>query len=664
MLSANPAIPQSARWADLWWSLWPALAGLLALLAFFKVGEAFYNNYMLDLGSTGRPTPGYMRFVELWALFGTAAAGFLGVGFGRLAAREGGRAGFGRAWDSFPAGWWMLIGSLAGLAIPVTLRLFLLHGAPLTDDESAYRFMAELLASGRLRASSPPLKLFFDRTFMINDGHLYAQYFIGWPALMVPGVWLGCVGMMNPVYSALTVPALFLVARRLAGSAWAKVAVLLYLASPMLMVGAATELAHTSCLMALAWMTWFFLCSQDELAPWWSHAGVAFCFGLAFLIRPTSAFPIALPVLVAWALGRCAQRGRRLVASVAGFLLPALLLAGVFLSVNNAQNGSFRISGYQRYRAYLKENGYRFSGWNEELVERSTPGLHRSLVEIPSQAWSVVVRLNFDLFGWPSSLLFIWFAGLRRQAWLHWLALLGFLALHLFLVPFDAGIDSFGPIHYFEMAWPILLLTVLGLRRLWQGTRARRPGRVFRRVPVAYLPPAWTAALVLVALAGYVPVRFGAIARIADNVNMPREAVSQAGLHKAVVFAPEPFAPNCRSTPTRHFVFFPPNNDPDLSNDVLWANDLGVEDDRQLMGYFPERRGYVLVWMRPCAVRLLPLDRLAAVPVPDVVMGRAERRATVSWSPARGTVAPRAIPTSCGLCASAPHRPRAWERST
>ena len=46
--------------------------------------------------------------------------------------------------------------------------------------------MAETLALGKLKIQSPPGPGFFDRTFMINDGFLYAQYFLGWPALMMP----------------------------------------------------------------------------------------------------------------------------------------------------------------------------------------------------------------------------------------------------------------------------------------------------------------------------------------------------------------------------------------------------------------------------------------------------------------------------------------------
>jgi hypothetical protein len=601
----KPTTSRTTLLLGLWRCLWPMLTGVLFVVAFYGVGERFCNHFLLDLGSIDRPTPGYARFLRLWSLFGTGAAAFLTWGFVRLASPDRGRRRD-PAGASFPTdSQWVVLGTLAGLLIPLALRTFLLQAAPLTDDESAYRFMAQLLASGRLRATSPPLKLFFDREFMINDGHLYAQYFVGFPALLVPGVWLGHPGVMNAVYCALTVPALFAVARRLAGSLWAKVGVAIYLCSPMLMVAAATELAHTTCVLALAWMTWFCLRSRDDGAPWWTHAGIALSFGVAFFNRPITAGGIGLPVLIWWAAGLRALRGRRLAVAGSGFLVCALVMAGLFLAVNKVQNGSVTTIAYQRMHAYMKENNYRFAGWqNEEQLNR------RSLAAIPVQAGIVLWRLNFDLFGWPSSFVFAVFAGMRRRAWLWWLSLTTFLLLHLLALPFDAGIDSFGPVHYTEAAWPILLLTVLGLRRMSGVRGARQP-----------LALALVSALVVVAWFGFVPVRFGTLARIADNINMPREAVRQARLHNAVVFAPRPFAPNCRSAPAQHFVFWRPNNDPDLRDDVLWANHISIEQDHRLMEYFPGRSGYVMVWIRPCRVAILPLDSLDAGSVPDGFIG-------------------------------------------
>lgn len=624
-MRSNASSLPAERAAGYWWCVWPLFAGVLILVSFHAVGAKFFDGYALDLGSTKGPTPRYKNFLAVWGLFGTAAAVFLSVGFARLAARSIATTRLRHWWRSSSDGAWMLLGSLAGFVIPSVLRLFLLRGAPLTDDEGVYRFMAELLVSGRLRAPSPPLKLFFDRIFMINDGHLYGQYFIGWSALMVPGVWLGSTGVMNALYSAVTVPALFLVLRRLAGASWAKIGVLVFLSAPMLMVGAATELSHTSCLMALAWMTWFTLRSRDGDAPWWSHAGVALFFGFAFLIRPTSALGIGVPLLVWWVLALRSLRGRALAVCLTAFLLSAALMGSVFLAVNKVQNGSCTTASYQRYLSYMKENGYRFSGW--EHLQAHELAIFRTDFSVPTvlaNAGIALFRLNFDLFGWPCSFLFALLAGVRRFAAVLWASLLCFFCVHLYA--FDSGIDSFGPVHYFETAWPVLLLTVLGLRVACE-TPQRQPAdptnteRGSPYVPPAFVPAALVAALVLVTLCGYVPVRFRALAQIADAINTPQEALKKAGLHRAVIFAPRPYVDLCRSWPNEHFVNWRPNNDPDLRNDILWVNHVSVEQDRRLMKYLLGRRAFVMQWVRGCRVEFLPLDDLAPGAVPDGYIG-------------------------------------------
>jgi hypothetical protein len=585
--------------------------------AFHYVGAAFYERFVLDVGSIGLPTPGYIRFVGVWSVFGAVSSGLMALGIARLAWSANRAQGLSRRWEASPDWLWIAAGSLVGFAVPLTIRRFVLHNMPLTDDESVYRFAAQLLASGRLWAASPPMKIFFDHTFMINDGHLYPQYFLGWPALMAPGVWLGDTGLMNPIYAGLTVPPLFLVVRHLAGSSWAKASVVLYLASPMLMVCAATELSHTSCLMALAWMTWCFLRSRDAAAPWWSHAGVAGCFGVAFFVRPQVAVGIGLPMLVWWTLDRRAARGSRLAVSAAAFLIPAVLIGGLFLAANHAMNGSIWITSYGHCLAYMKENAYRFSGWSASTVGEPPLQWDQSLLQIPLFLGGALFRLNFDLFGWPCSLLFIAFAGLRGRGWL-WLSLPTFILINLYLAPFDAGIDSFGPVHYLETAWPILLLTILGLRTLSERpatTAAHGGGRP--RVPYQLLSPALLVALILTSFAGFVPVRFGTLARLVADIRTPYDALSRAGLHNAVIFSAFPFTGRCNSAPARPFVFWSPVNDPDLTNDVLWVNHISVEEDRRLMPYFAARRGYVMVQTKSCVVRFLPLEQLQPTDVPD-----------------------------------------------
>jgi hypothetical protein len=100
-----------------------------------------------------------------------------------------------------------------------------------------------------------------------------------------------------------------------------------------------------------------------------------------------------------------------------------------------------------------------------------------------------------------------------------------------------------------------------------------------------------------------------AVHQIAAHINKALQAPEKAGLHRAVVFAPFPFAEPCNGTPG-HFLFFRPANDPDLRNDVLWVNHVSLEDDRRLVDRLPDRTGYILAWSPRCDVTLQPLTRV------------------------------------------------------
>jgi hypothetical protein len=499
------------------------------------------------------------------------------------------------------------------------VRLVVLRDAPLSDDESPYRFMAELLATGRLQAPSPPLKLFYDRPFMVNDGRLYAQYFVGWPALMAPGIWLGIGGYMNAVYSALTVPALFLTARRLAGPGSARLMVGVYLTAPMLMIGAATEMSHPSCLFALAWMGWFWLLSRDRDAPVWSHAGVAAAFGVAFFIRPSSALGAGLPVLACWLWGLRRLLPARRLAAVAAFAAPAVTLALLFLAVNQAQTGSAFKPAYIREAEYARENQYRFTNWSVRsgYVE-TTPVVHfdftRSWTDHVAYTGLALLRFNFALFGWPSSLLFVLLAPAGGPGGVLIASFVSFCLVHLAVL--NPGLDTFGPHHYFELAWPVLLLSALGLART-----ARRLGQLSSRA--AAYPAAVAVALVVASVLQYTPIRLGVIAAIAAHVNRARDALAAAGIDRAVVFTPQPFpVRDAGCSWPRHFVGWRPHNDPDLKNRILWVNHVSVEENRKLMETLPGRRGYVLQWDAACRPRLLPLEELSPHAVPEEPQSR------------------------------------------
>jgi hypothetical protein len=104
-------------------------------------------------------------------------------------------------------------------------------------------------------------------------------------------------------------------------------------------------------------------------------------------------------------------------------------------------------------------------------------------------------------------------------------------------------------------------------------------------------------ALIVVSLVGFVPVRLITLEVIASNVNAPEDALKAAGISHAVIFTAGLFVDQQCIAPTRHFVYFHPNNDPRLRNDILWANHLDWQDDIELMKkWFPDRNGYVMKW--------------------------------------------------------------------
>ncbi|MEL6182546.1 MAG: glycosyltransferase family 39 protein, partial [Myxococcota bacterium] len=535
-----------------------AVSGAVGLTPEFK-----FNGFLLDLGSTALPTPIHAYFLLFWTVLGLLAVFCGAVGLAHLVSSTETDTLVDQ-WRDLPDTPWMVGIALLALVIPTLVRTMVLEGAPIADDESCYLFMGQLLAKGQLYAESPPMKLFFDRSFMINDGRLYPMYFIGWPAVMVPGLWLGVPGLVNPCCSALTSIALFLIARRLVGSSWARVCSVLYITSPLACLGAATLLSHTSCTMALSWAFWFGLRLLDEDASWTHHLGLALCFCLAFFIRPSSALGLGIPLLMVWGWTVWRGSGRARWAAVAAFVLPSLVSAGLFLGVNTAQNGDPFKPGYMRKAEYERENGYRFANWRQDRIHEAlntrqglrAPGFvfDKPLLGVANTGLAVL-RLNFALFGWPISLMLVLVAGWRgRRAWLFWGSLGSFSVTHLF--GHDTGIDAFGPTHYFECLLPLVVLSTLGLRNavvVAHKTREVEPHLGFRP---ELLPVTVVVALIGLNIFSYTPLRVEALGRIATDTHMPFKSAQTAGLRRAVVFAYRPFTTFCNSTPAEHFVFW------------------------------------------------------------------------------------------------------------
>jgi hypothetical protein len=591
------------------WAVAAFLAGaVLALTIFWSVGAHYLDWFSLQLGSPTITAIGYTYFLVFWALFGSIAAVLFGCAFSILVDADWVQETYEQL-RATPDRHLILAFSAIAFAIPALIHWRLMQGVDLTDDESVYRFSSELLLNGRLYASSPPMKLFFDHVFMINDGKFYSQYFMGWPALLAPGLALGVPGLMNPAYSALTVPAIFLTLRELAGRRCAVVGVLLFLSAPMVQFTAATQLSHTSCLFALAWMTYFTVRANRGDLSWWLHPSIATAFSVAFFIRPTVAVAMGVPLLVVWAVAVRKINPEQRWGAILSFAAPALLFAVAFLSVNAVQNGSIAYISYQRAGDYARENGFHFSTWSS-LPDDWTPSFGSGTIDVAlARTGIALTRLNFALLGWPSAFLFLPFAPWRRQGgWILWVMVIGFALTHGYLR--SPGIDTFGPVHYAEIGLPIIMLTALGVARLTNVLRSMGSSPFAARLPLALCVGLTTAAAF-----GYMPVRARAVYELSDVIRRPA-AASREIEGPAIVFANRPFIPGPCTT-TRHFVFAHEVNDPNFRNPILWVNHLSIEHDRKLMETYPDRLGLIMLWGKDCQPTFVSLTVAEELGIPD-----------------------------------------------
>lgn len=592
----------SFRWLVIALVAWGAFAGL-AIQRF--------QSLLVPLGSPVWPTFGYAALGGIWGIYGTFVALALTLALAHLATERDQGERLARRWRALSDR-----AFAAGVAVAATLgalatRHLVLRGAAMTDDEAAYRFAAQLLASGRLWVDSPPMKLFFDHGFLLNDGRLQSMYFLGWPALQVPGIWLGIPGEMNALYFGLTVPAVFLLARRLFGSDAARVAALLFATSPFLLALAATELSHTTSLLALAWTALLFLASRDAGATWRVHAALATAFSVAVFVRPITAAGLGAVLLPLWAFDRLRERRGR-AAALAAFALPAALFGGLFLAAQNAQHGSPLRTGYHHSIDYLIENEYRFS--TRAPLPQKTPGLEFDQIGVSyGRMASGLFALGLDLHGWPVGLLAAAPALVPGAGGFAWaLAGGGLLGVAFDLV---VGVDSFGPVHYSEIALPLVLLLAAGWSAAARSVAAARFAATdWRR----WAAPAALVALTLTAWSGFVPIRWYNLAEMAASIRAPVEAVEAAKLRQAVVFAPFPWVRSgCQPYPANHFRYQRPISGPDLDDDVLWVNHVDLESDRALMReVFPSRKGYAVLWGPGCRLDVLPLDEATEQTLP------------------------------------------------
>lgn len=557
--------------------------GIVVIRVFHEAGR-YYQAWAMPYGeSQVHVHPREVAVLVFYGLYAALAAGLLTVGLllaGAAGPLEALAARIRRRPDL------LVIGAVITMLLAmVVLIIGVYQGAPITDDEPTYLFIARTLLEGRVINPPPGDEGFFQNMFLVfNQTGWYGKYPIGHPLLLAIGEAAGAAQAVTPILSAGTLVLTWFVGARLLGRSAATLAVALLALSPQFVMTGATLLSQPTSTFVM--MLGLLLTLRFEDAPTPLRAALAagvWSFGILVRPFPGILFFAVVSGFFLWRLfrGRVVTGGRR-VACLAAAGIPALLVAGVFLAVNRLQAGDVLTTGY-----HLPGAGLPIPAPKGPLIGMAVVGN--------------VLRQGIWLFGWPISYLFVPFARGRRSLALLWGLLAAILAYRL-LVP-KTFVSATGPTYLMEATPLLALATAAGVLRVREWLGRHELPRL--RAAVAPALVAFTA----VSLTMFVPVQVRNLRAASEAVRLPVtliEAMPEAD--GDLVFA-NWLVPGVGTS----WHLFPPPPSPTLDDPVIFVRIPPGPDRATLMQdlwrrRFPERRPWVYdPGTADHAPRLMPL---------------------------------------------------------
>lgn len=465
--------------------------------------------------------------------------------------------------------------------------LFLLD-LPITNDEYTILFGAKIVLEGAVTAPDIPAEYGFSMPWIYRgDSRIASMDFPGTILLTALAIWSGLEKWLFFLLSALSGVALVAACGRLDGRRGLWMGAVLWLVSPMATTLSFTLHSHlvSRSFVALAYALWIWTVTrEDGEAPWWAGAGLGFCAAAAFVSRPAEAATVLLPVGLhllwrAWN-GQQAAKVTAMAAGLTGLTGP-LLTAWWNAATTGAWNVSARVL------------------MNTSIGEPLWPAVWHRLGE----------NLGFNLM-----MLLLWFLGplvaalviaaLRSSApiarWVAQVCAAGVACQLLMALLHDStGIRIVGPIHYSEAAVPLLILSVLGLRRLVQ---------LLDRFQISLETPTALLGAYLLSLVIWTGVHTGSLVDQAVIHRLPLDAT--AHLENAIVISDRPsdlWFSRPELEDVSSWLADLPHPDPFLRNEVIFA--YPEADVELLRRDFPDRKLYRMTFHGEGeAVRLRPLE--------------------------------------------------------
>ena len=340
---------------------------------------------------------------------------------------------------------------ILSLCFHTAIAIDTFNAVPRLDDGMVAVFQARIFALGKVTLPQPPLPGYFSVFGIISADagveHWCGMYPPGWPALLVPGVWINAPWLVNPVLGAWLVVVIVLLGREFGSEKVARTAGLIALCSPLATTLAATHLSHTAtALFAALCLLYVRKLVRTKKPVFGFLAGIS--IAIAFLCRPLTAAIVGLAIgiglLFEYTALLRAWRGAVLaiMAVAIGFgLLLAFqkeitgdpFTAGHEMGMPRAKFGFGKID---EVRTHTPQAGLKYAVWRFRVMNDALAGW-----PIPAFVFALVPFLC-GRFRKHDVLLALPYAGLLFAYFFYWYY------------------ESYYPARYTFAAWPMLFVLV------------------------------------------------------------------------------------------------------------------------------------------------------------------------------------------------------------
>ena len=483
---------------------------------------------------------------------------------------------------------------LFALFAGIALRLFVFRNIPHIQDSIHYQMIAQWMINGRL--SHPPLVSyeFYRYIYFIGSPTTFYSLFLpGYPLFLAPFLALHLSWLANPLLLAITILITGKLAEKMGGKELSTLTMIFALCSSFVVFMSGTGMAHNfTALLTVATVYLFYnliytipakkASKQEVITP----LAIGFMIGWLLVTRPQNAIFLSA-ALLPFALYFGKNHPKRAMLYLLLTTIPFALWLGTLMIYNHHFTGSPLTFIQDIYFNYSEPTlfchrlgmgkGCFKSNW-DVLPPGGLSPTHAVFV-----TWKRLTSLSMNLLAHPMTLIFpvVAFFPLtdkNNRKFLLPASLFLTSVFGYFFFYFDANV--FGPRYYYETTFFLLIMLAAGVLKLPKIY----PQRVVKYSIIAFFP-----ILFFFHFTTVVPRLIETYHHGFWDVNAQlHDEVKRLNIHNAIVFI------NPQKLIGSGIAVMDMSNIE--GNDIIYARDLGEEENTALMTRFPTRKFYRAKW--------------------------------------------------------------------